>query len=71
MIYDGYTTHHYAYMAKVIHESKPTCFEKAIGKRNWDVAIDEKMVALDANRTSKLVALPHGKKAIRRSGSTR
>ncbi len=25
--YDGFVTHHYAYMVRVIHEVEPTCFE--------------------------------------------
>ena len=25
--YDSYTSHHYAYMVKAIHEVEPTCFE--------------------------------------------
>ena len=62
--YDRYIAHHYAYMRKVIHESKPTCFEETLGKTNWDAAMDEEMVALDTNRTWELLALPHGKKAI-------
>ena len=63
--YVGYTAHHYAYMTNVIEESKPTCFQEVVGKTNWDVAMDEEMLALDANRTWELVALPYGKKAIR------
>ena len=51
-------------MTKVIEEFEPTCLEEAVGKKNWDVAMDEEMVTLDANYTWELVALSHGKKAI-------
>ena len=51
-------------MMKVIQDFKPTCFEEIEEKRNWDAAMEEEMVALDADPTWGLVALPHGKKAI-------
>ena len=51
MKYDGYTAHHYAYMTRGIQEYETTCFEEAIGKTNRDAAMDEEMVALDANYT--------------------
>ena len=62
--YDGYTTHHYAYMIKVIQKYGTTCFEDAQGKTNWDTTMDEEMAALDANHTWDLVPLSHDKKAI-------
>ncbi|MCO5604337.1 hypothetical protein L7F22_058502 [Adiantum nelumboides] len=34
LTYDGYITHHYAYMANVVQDVKPTCFEKTIGNEN-------------------------------------
>jgi hypothetical protein len=64
LIYDGYVARHYAYMAKVVQDAKPSCFEDAIGHALWDKAMDEEMAALDANRTWELVPLPEGKKAI-------
>jgi hypothetical protein len=51
-------------MVKVIQEVEPTCFEHAIGNPKWDNVMDEEMVALDANATWELVALPKEKKAI-------
>jgi hypothetical protein len=51
-------------MAKVMQDAEPSCFEDAIGHALWDKAMDEEMVALDANRTWELVPLPEGKKAI-------
>jgi hypothetical protein len=51
-------------MMKVIHEVKSTCFEQAVGNPKWDNAMDEEMVALDANATWELVVLPEDKKAI-------
>jgi hypothetical protein len=38
-------------MVKVIQEVEPTCFEQAVGNYKWDNAMDEEMVALDANAT--------------------
>jgi hypothetical protein len=51
-------------MAKVVQDVEPICFEDVIGHVLWDKAMDEEMVALDANRTWELVPLPEGKKAI-------
>jgi len=51
-------------MVRVIHEIEPTCFEHVVGNPKWDNAIDEKMVALDANATWELVVLPKDNKAI-------
>jgi hypothetical protein len=31
LTYDGFVTHHYTYMVKVIQEVEPTCFEQAVG----------------------------------------
>jgi len=65
LTYDGFVAHHYAYMVRVIREVEPTYFEQTIRNPKWDNAMDEKMVALDANATWELVALPEHKKAIR------
>jgi hypothetical protein len=64
LTYDGFVTHHYAYMVRVIQEVEPTCFEQAIGNPKWDNAMDEEMAAVDANATWELVVLPKDKKAI-------
>ncbi len=64
LTYDGFVAHHYAYMAKVIQEVEPTCFEQAAGNPKWDNAMDEEMATLDANATWELVVLPKDKKAI-------
>ncbi|MCO5554559.1 hypothetical protein L7F22_008089 [Adiantum nelumboides] len=64
LTYNGYITHHYAYMANVVHDIEPTCFEDAIGNENLKNAMDEEMVALDVNQTWELVPLPEGKKVI-------
>ncbi len=64
LTYDGFVTHHYAYMVKVIQEVEPICFEQTIENPKWDNAMDEKMGTLDANVTWELVALPKDKKAI-------
>jgi len=65
LIYDGYVAHHYEYMAKVVQDVEPICFEDVVGHALWDKAMDEKMVALDANKTWELVPLPERKKVIR------
>ncbi len=62
--YDGLVVHHYAYMVRVIQKVEPTCFEQVVGNPEWDNAMDEEMVALDANATWELVALPKDKKVI-------
>jgi hypothetical protein len=64
LTYDGFVAHHYAYMVRVIQEVEPTCFEQAIGNPKWENAMDEEMVALDANAIWELVTLPKDKKAI-------
>ena len=62
--YDSLAVHHYAYMVKVVQVQEPTCFEEAVGKLEWDQAMDEEMAALDVNQTWDLAPLPEGKKAI-------
>ena len=49
---------------KVVQNVEPTCFEDVVGHTLWDKAMDEKMAALDANKTWELVRLHEGKKAI-------
>ncbi len=64
LTYDGFVAHHYTYMVRVIQEVEPTCFEQVIRNPKWDNDMDEEMVALDANATWELVALPKDKKTI-------
>lgn len=42
--HDGFSTHHYAYVVKVIEELELACFEDVLGKKIW-------VVAMDANHT--------------------
>ena len=51
-------------MAKIVQDVEPTSFEEAVGKREWEQAMDEEMAALDDNETWDLVQLPEGKKSI-------
>ena len=44
-------THHYAYMAKVFQDIKPTCFDEATKKVQWDKALGEKMATQYDNET--------------------
>ena len=64
MTYDGYVAHHKAYMAKVIQDVEPTCFENAVGNVHWNDAMKEGMAALELNDTWELVPLLNGKKSI-------
>ena len=62
--YDGFLAHHYAYMVNILEETYPTCFKNAVGKKNWEGAMDDEMATLDANHTWKLMPLPHDKMVI-------
>ena len=64
LTYNSYMAHHYAYMAKVVQNVEPTCFEEAVGNVHWEDAMNEEMAALEANDTWELVPLPKGKNAI-------
>ena len=64
LTYDTYMAHHYAYMAKVVQNVEPTCFEEAAGNVHWEDAMNEGMAALEANDRWELVPLPKGKNAI-------
>ena len=62
--YDSYVARHCAYMAKIVENVEPADFGEAVGKPEWEQAMDEEMVALDDNETWDLVQLPQGKKPI-------
>ena len=64
LTYDSYVARHYAYMAKVVQDVEPTCFDEAIGNMNWEKAMYEEMDALYENETWDIVPLPKDKKAI-------
>ena len=64
LMYDGYVAHHYAYMAKVVQDEEPTCFDDAVGNVKWEKAMDEEMAALYENETWDLVSLPESKNVI-------
>ena len=61
MTYDSYVACHCAFMAKIVQDVEPTCFEDAIGDVKWEKSMHEEMAALDANETWDLVPLPKGK----------
>ena len=42
-------------MAKIMQDVELTSFEEAVGKREWEQAMDEEMAALDDNETWDLV----------------
>ncbi|MCO5582384.1 hypothetical protein L7F22_036279 [Adiantum nelumboides] len=64
LTYDSYVARHCAYMAKIVQDKEPICFDEAIGNMKWEQAMEEEMVALDVNETWELVPLPEGKKSI-------
>ncbi|MCO5572909.1 hypothetical protein L7F22_026670 [Adiantum nelumboides] len=64
LMYDSNVAHHCAYMANIVQDKEPTCFDEAIGNMKWEQAMDEEMAALDVNETWKLVPLTEGKKSI-------
>ncbi|MCO5613414.1 hypothetical protein L7F22_067690 [Adiantum nelumboides] len=64
LMYDSYVARHCAYMAKIVEDKEPTCFDEVIGNMKWEQAMDEEMDVLDVNETWELVPLPEGKKSI-------
>ena len=64
LMYDSYVARHCAYMAKIVQDVEPTCFDDAIGDVKWEKAMDEEMAALDGNETWDLVPLPKDKNVI-------
>ncbi|MGJ2631353.1 reverse transcriptase domain-containing protein, partial [Salmonella enterica subsp. enterica serovar Paratyphi A] len=62
--YDGYVARHCAYMAKIVQDVEPTCFEDAVGDVKWEKAMDEEMAALSDNKTWELVPLSKDIKLI-------
>ena len=51
-------------MAKIVEDVEPADFDEAVGKPEWEQAMDEEMAALDDSETWDLVQLPQGKKPI-------
>ena len=51
LTYDSYVARHCAYMAKIVQDVEPTCFDKDVGNAKWNQPMDEEMVALDVNET--------------------
>ena len=66
LTYDSYVARHYTNMAKIVQDIEPASFEEAVGKREWEHAMDEEMAMLDENKTWDLVQLPESKKSIGR-----
>ncbi|MCO5566614.1 hypothetical protein L7F22_020291 [Adiantum nelumboides] len=58
LTYASYVARHCAYMAKIVQDKEPACFDEAIGNMKWEQAMDEEMVALDVDETWELVPLP-------------
>ena len=56
--YDSFAAHHFMYMANVVQVQEPTSFSDAIGVKQWNVAMDEEMNALDDSGTLELTPLP-------------
>ena len=64
LTYDSHTTHHFAYMAKIVPDVEPTSLEEVVGKQECKQAMDEEIVALDENSTWDLEQFLKGKKPI-------
>ena len=47
--YDSFVAHHFMYMANVVQDIEPTCFNEVVGVEQWNVAMDEEINALDAS----------------------
>ena len=62
--YDSFVAHHFMYMANVVQNEEPTCFDEAIRSEQWNATMDEEMNALDVSGTWELTPLPKEKKAI-------
>ena len=62
--YDSFAAHHFMYMANVVQVQEPTCFSNDVGVKQWNVAMDAEMNALDDSGTCELTPLPKEKKAI-------
>ena len=52
------------YMANVVQDVEPTCFNEAIGVKEWNTAMNNEVDALDDSGTWELTPLPKEKKAI-------
>ena len=51
------------YMANVVQDVEPTCFNEAIGAKEWDAAMNDEVDALDDSGTWELTSLPKENKA--------
>ena len=49
--YDSYIACHCEYMAKIVQDVDPTCFDDTIGNARQEKSMDEEMATLDANET--------------------
>ncbi|MCO5589205.1 hypothetical protein L7F22_043171 [Adiantum nelumboides] len=65
LTYDGYVAKHFAFMAKVVQDVEPTCFEEATENVKPQEGMNEEMDALYGNETWELVPLLKGKKPTR------
>ena len=64
LTYSGYMKMHYNYMVSKVQYVEPTSFVEAVESKEWCIAMEEEMDALEKNKTWDLVPLPVGKKAI-------
>ena len=64
LTYDNYMACHCAYMAKIVQDVEPTCFEEAIGNGKWKKSMDEEMYTLDENEKWDLVPFLESKNVI-------
>ena len=71
LTYDSYVARHCAYMAKIVQDIQPTCFDDAIGDVKWEKAMDEEMAELDGNETWDLVPFLKARRPLDETGCTR
>ena len=45
LTYDSYVACHCAYMAKIVQDVEPKCFDEAVGNVEWEHAMNEEMAA--------------------------
>ena len=52
--YDSFAACHFMYMANVVQDVESTCFDEAIGVKEWEAAMNDEVDALDDSGTWEL-----------------
>ena len=64
LTYSGYMTMHYSYMVSKVQFVKPTSFEKVVESKEWCIAMEEEIDALEKIKMWDIAPLLVAKKAI-------